>query len=143
MGFDFAKVRSAFFDSPAVLAKVAAGKRRGLSKFGAFVRRRSRSSIRKRKASSPPGQPPSSHAGQLRLIFFAWDQSAESVVVGPVSTEGGGRAPQLLEFGGTATRRRRDGRSRQLHYAGNPFMAPALDAELPKFASQFKGMLHG
>lgn len=52
-----------FFDRKAVLAAVDKATLRVLSKFGAFVRRRAKSSIRKRKKASPPGQPPSSHSG--------------------------------------------------------------------------------
>lgn len=164
-----ARFRLDFFDSERVLAAVEKAERRVLSKFGAYVRTRARSSIRKRKATSKPGQPPSSHEGSLRrLLFFAYDASARSVVVGPVPFRRG-EAPELLETGGTVTRRRRvprpGGRKaspaqkaayRRLVVAGRvvpkpaeyeayaatyrprPFMAPAAAAERPRFAPLWK-----
>lgn len=147
MGFDFATVRGAFFDSDAVLKAVSKARRRVLSKCGAFVRRRAKSSIRKRKRSAAPGQPPSSHSGELKeLLFFAFDAATRSVVVGPVpfggsKSAGDKRAPELLERGGPVTRRTKSGEARVYRYRGHPFMKPALDAEVPKFASQFKGLL--
>lgn len=147
MGFDFAALRGAFFDSAGVLAAVSKARRKVLSKCGAFVRRRARSSIRKRKKSAPPGAPPSSHSGELkRLLFFAYDFATQSVVVGPVPFAGskaGGdrRAPELLERGGPVTRRTKSGAATVHRYRGNPFMKPALDAELPKFVSQFKNLI--
>lgn len=160
-----AKFKLDFFDSSRVLARVDRARRRVLSRFGAFVRTRARSSIRKRKKASAPGQPPSSHEGSLkRLLFFAYDASSRSVVVGPVPFQRG-EAPELLEEGGTAIRRRRvrpagsrkasapqaaafrrlvaAGRitrpepeyvTYQATYRARPYMAPAAEAERPKFA---------
>ena len=48
-----------FFDRAKVKNAVDKGVRKVLSKFGAFVRRTARSSIRKRKRVSAPGEPPS------------------------------------------------------------------------------------
>lgn len=146
MGFDFAKIRATFFDSEAVQKKVAKARRRVLSKCGAFVRRRAKSSIRKRKKQSPPGQAPSSHAGQLKqFLFFAYDASTDSVVVGPVPFTGAAKqskgAPEALEHGGPVTRRNRKGETKHYLYRGNPFMKPALDAEMPKFVSQFRDLI--
>lgn len=139
MDLDFASFKVDFFDTSRVMKRVAAGKRRVLSKIGAFVRQRAKTSIRKRKKSSPPGQPPSSHAGQLRLIFFAYDHRSESVVVGPIAfgaRGGAGIVPRLLEFGGEVIRG-----GKRLVYRGNPFMRPAMEAELPKFEQQATDML--
>src|SRR5262249_47529030 len=78
-----------------------AGKRRALSKFGAFVRTRARSSIRTRKKASKPGSPPSSHTGLLkRFIFFGFDPVAQSVVIGPVLAGPKSGAPETLEYSG-------------------------------------------
>jgi hypothetical protein len=140
VGFDFAALKRGFFDRDAVAAKVDAGKRRVFGRFGAFVRTRARSSIRKRRQPSPPGQPPSSHAGQLRLIFFAWDEQSQSVVVGPVpfaaKRVGAGVVPGLLERGGDSVIR-----GKRKRYQGNPFMVPALEHERPKFADQMKNLM--
>lgn len=127
-----------FFDTERVMKKVDAATRRALSRVGAFVRTRARTSIRKRKDVSQPGQPPSSHEGSLRrLIFFAYDQSAKSVVIGPVPFRKG-EAPSLLERGGTVGRKGRAHR-----YRPRPFMAPALAAEAKQIPAAFKGVLGG
>jgi len=98
--------KKSFFDRAAVTSKVDAATRRVLSKMGAFVRRRAKSSIRKRKKVSAPGQPPSSHVGTLRnLLFFGYDSGTKTVVVGPAAFErtrllGGKTTPETLEEGG-------------------------------------------
>ncbi|MFA6134559.1 MAG: hypothetical protein WC869_11145 [Phycisphaerae bacterium] len=127
------KIKEMFFDSKAVTSAVDAGVRRVLSKFGAFVRQAARSSIRRRKAASQPGSPPSGHVGTLkRLIFFGYDTANRSVVIGPAPFRSVVEAPPLLEYGGTASRKDRRGRSRRVTYKARPFMAPALQKELPK-----------
>lgn len=136
--FGTRQLQAAFFDTKAVRDAVDAGTRKALSKFGAFVRQRARSSIRTRKKSSPPGQPPSSHEGSLkRLIFFAYDAEKKTVVIGPVPFRTGA-APALLEYGGAVPRK--SGRPKR--YRGNPFMAPAAAAEVPKFADLLRGMVN-
>lgn len=150
MGFDFASMRANFFDRDKVMKAVAAADRRALSKFGAYVRTRARSSIRTRKKASAPGQPPSSHKGWLKQhLYFAWDQATRSVVVGPAQL-GRGTAPRALEFGGPSLSFRRlkvSGRAytatRVVNIRPRPFMHPALAAELPKFAGLYRGTLGG
>lgn len=124
-----------FFDTAAVLRATTAAERKVLSRMGAFVRQRARSSLRKRKAVSPPGSPPSSHEGSLRkYLFFSYEPRTRSVVVGPAKLNKPGSVPHLLEHGGTAVRR-----GAVLTYRPRPFMAPALAAERPKFAALWKG----
>ena len=125
-----------FFDTAAVLRATTAAERKVLSRMGAFVRQRARSSLRKRKAVSPPGSPPSSHEGSLRkYLFFSYEPRSRSVVVGPAKLNKPGSVPHLLEHGGTAAGRHGGPR----HYRPRPFMGPALDAERPKFAAMWKG----
>ena len=141
MAFDFIALRGTFFDNAGMMRRADKMKRKQLSKFGAFVRKRMRSSMRRRKKQSKPGEPPSAHSGELKLIFFAWDDRQQSVVVGPIIfsvRDGGGITPGLLERGGERIARRR-GRSKRLHYRKFPFAVPALEAEAPKFAGLFKG----
>lgn len=125
--------KSAFFDRIAVTDAVDRATLGVLSKFGSFVRRRARSLIRKRKKTSDPGKPPSSHVGLLRdLIFFSYDASAKSVVIGPTLSNKPTGAPKTLEYGGPATIvDRRKGTSHQVLIQPRPFMNPALQAELP------------
>ena len=131
-----------FFDRQAVISKVDAASRKVLSKFGAFVRRSAKSSIRKRKKPSPPGSPPSSHTGLLKkFIFFGFDPSAGrgSVVIGPtrLTQRGRGEAPPLLEYGGTTTLTRR-GKRKRTTYKARPFMGPAFEKEQPKLPAMWR-----
>jgi hypothetical protein len=137
---DFAKVKKLFFDKS--VEKAADRKTRAvLAKFGAFVRRAAKSSIRKRKAISAPGSPPSSHVGTLRdAILFSYDPGNRSVVIGPVAMGKGGFGAKALEEGGDVSiRGLRGGRS--LHIQARPFMKPAFMQELPKVPAEFRGGL--
>jgi hypothetical protein len=131
-----------FFDRAAVMKTADAGTRKVLSKFGAFVRTRSRTSIRKRKKASQPGQPPSSHVGLLKkFIFFGYDAAKKSVVIGPTLLNGtAGTVPETLEYGGNATilvRKRGSTKKSQrerktITIAKRPFMQPAFEKEKTK-----------
>lgn len=114
-GFKIDQSKSFFFDVPRVIKAMDETSRRGLSKAGAFVRRTAKGLIRKVGKSgkpSQPGNPPKSRTGVLRdFIFFAWDPSARSVVIGPAKTNqvffnGAGQpvkgtVPEVLEYGGS------------------------------------------
>jgi hypothetical protein len=113
IGFKIDKAKGMFFDSPKIVRAVDNATRRVLSKFGAFVRRGAKSSIRKRKKASATGNPPSSHTGLLKkFIYFGYDQAARSVVIGPARlnqvsfsadmTPVTGTIPSNLEYGGSA-----------------------------------------
>ena len=120
-----------FFNSPKVIAAMDKATRRVLSRFGAFVRQRAKSSIRKRKKPSAPGSPPSSHVGLLKkFIWFSYEPRRRSVVIGPARLGGRNRgdAPSLLEYGGTTTIRRRK-RRRMVHIRARPYMGPAFEKE--------------
>jgi len=138
IGFD---IKRMFFDRQAVISKVDAATRRVLSKFGAFVRRSAKSSIRKRKKAAPPGQPPSSHTGLLKkFIFFGYDADRRSVVIGPtrLNQKGRGEAPPLLEYGGKATLVRR-GKKKRVTYQARPYMGPAFEKEKPQLPAMWRG----
>ena len=129
-----------FFDKKAVRSRVDVTTRRVLSRFGAYVRRTARSSIRRRKKVSPPGQPPSSHTGLIRrFIWFGYEPTSRSVVIGPVrlSQKGRGEAPELLEHGG-ATTLLRHGKRVRAHFRGRPFMGPAFTKEQPKLPALWR-----
>jgi len=140
IGFD---IKRMFFDRQAVISKVDAATRRVLSKFGAFVRRSAKSSIRKRKKPAPPGQPPSSHTGLLKkFIFFGYDAARQSVVIGPtrLNQKGRGEAPPLLEYGGKATLVRR-GKKKRVTYQARPYMGPAFEKEKPQLPAMWRGSI--
>lgn len=128
------------FDSPAVIAKVKPAKRKVLSRFGAFVRRTAKSSIRKRKKTSTPGSPPSSHTGLLKkFILFGYDPGKDSVVIGAkrLGGRGKGDVPSLLEYGGTTMLVRR-GKRELATYQARPYMGPAYDKEEPKLPAMWR-----
>lgn len=117
-----------FFDKQTVLNATDKATRQALSKFGAFVRTRARSSIRSRKKISRPGQPPSSHSGHLkRLIYFGYDKPNKSVVVGPLPFHKG--VANIIEYGGV---------SNGALYRPRPFMRPAFAVELKNAPKLFK-----
>lgn len=132
IGLKVDAAKKGFFDREAVMEAVDRATLRVLSRFGAFVRTRARTSIRRRKGTSPAGGPPYSHVGLLRnLIFFAFDADRRSVVVGPVLINSPTGAPENLEYGGQADLPMPKGGSRRVTIAPRPYMGPALDAELP------------
>jgi len=164
IGFRVDQAKSNFFDRKKVLDATTRAERKVLSRFGAFVRVRSRSSIKKapkadaatgvilkgrRKkgaqtvdAVSKPGSPPYGHANQLlkKFLYFAYDKDAHSVVIGPAKlNQAIGNAPEALEYGTESTiligKRRRQVRAR---IEARPYMQPAFDAELPKAAGLWK-----
>lgn len=94
-----------FFDRETVEKRLADGERRAMSKIGAFVRTSARTSIRKRKKVSLPGQPPNAHTSEkvvtLKNILFGYDPKAHSVVIGPVKLNS--RASDWIDSGSTAT----------------------------------------
>jgi hypothetical protein len=158
IGFRIDQAKGLFFDAPAVVKAVGRAERKVLSRFGAFVRRTARSSLRKRKKASEPGQPPSSHVGLVKQhLFFLWDPQHRSVVVGPVQlNRSDPNTLELLEHGGTATRRfvvieekkrrgttrrvvsSRKAKPRTVRYRARPFMQPAFEKEQPKLADMWK-----
>jgi hypothetical protein len=114
MGFEVTYRATQFFiDRAEVQRKVEAGKLRALGRQGAFLRRRARTNIlRRRKKVSLPGQPPSVHAtdstASLKNILFYLDPRTGTVVVGPVKlnqvnrgASGSISVPALMEFGGS------------------------------------------
>lgn len=141
-----------FFDREVVRKAADAATRRNLSKFGAFVRRAAKQSLRYRKESSAPGSPPSAHRTATRFrkgkdgttkaqavsplrefIFFAYEPATRSVVIGPAKLNKPGNAPAALEYGGPSTIER-DGKTVAINVRARPFMRPAFEqvrAELP------------
>ena len=143
------RIKEMFFDTKAVRSKVDAATRRVLSRFGAFVRRTARSSIRKRKRISRPGTPPSSHTGLLKkFIFFGYDAQKRSVVIGParLSQAGRGQAPHLLECGGLL-RQGFAGQgpkriTKKARIRPRPFMGPAFEKEQPQLPAMWRDSVH-
>lgn len=146
------RVKALFFDRPKVRRAVDRAKRQALSKAGAFIRQRARTSMRRRRGPAPPGQPPHAHEGSLRrLILFGYDRASDSVVVGPLRLNKPGEAPSVLEFGGRTTverrRTRKGGRRvverRRIRIEARPYMGPALRNELPNIPKAWASSVRG
>jgi phage gpG-like protein len=129
------KIRHLFFDREKVVRAVDKSTRQVLSKFGAFVRRTAKQSIRKRKTTAPAGQPPSSHTGLLkRFIFFGYEPQRRSVVIGPERLDQKNTdAPHTLEYGGRTTVDKK-----RVKISARPFMGPAFEKEKPTLPSMWK-----
>jgi len=131
------------FDADRVMRAVEDAGARSMRRAGAFIRAAARSSIRKRKRVSNPGEPPSSHAGDLRrLIVFDYDRSSNSLVVGPMLFPGARKGhvlpddtvPHILEYGGNATVIKSGktvwGKRKRIHIKARPYMRPAFEKGL-------------
>lgn len=162
-GLKLTWAKNNFFDREAVLRRTEAAERKVLSRAGAFVRTRARTSIKRRKGISAPGTPPNAHikgTDGVKKILFMYDPRKATVIIGPVkfNSHGNVTVPGLLEYGGTKrdevtvtrTRSKQKGskgrftgaiksRRRINHrYLARPFMRPALALEAPKFPQLWK-----
>jgi hypothetical protein len=111
--FNFRIIPKAFFfDAPRVLAATDRATNIYLGRAGGFVKVTASRSMRRRKKSSAPGDPPSAHEGTLKeRLFYAYESDRRSVVIGPEKTnqvffDGDGRpvrgtVPEILERGGS------------------------------------------
>lgn len=146
-----------FFDKPAILSAVDRAARQVLSKFGAFVRRTARQSIRPPRklrrdemtpeqlasgetyyASAEPGQPPRNQTGKLRdNIVFWYDLQERSVSIAPAAFRSDD-IPGVLEHGGMTR-----SRGRRFMIRAHPYMGPALEKELPKLPDMWKNAVKG
>ena len=133
------RIKQLFFDRDKIISAVDTATRKVLSRFGAFVRTAAKSSIRRRKAASAPGSPPSSHTGLLKkFIFFGYDPDRKSVVIGPERLNAKNTdAPHTLEYGGMTTIENRTAK-RQVRIVPRPYMGPAFEKEKPKLSAMWR-----
>ena len=142
------KIKDSFFDRQKVIRELSAGKRKALSRAGAFIRTRAKSSMRRRKYGtySKPGSPPYAHgsAPLKKFLYFGYDRASESVVVGPVGFRNS-RVPALQEFGGvgqtSGSVRRRTNKVVGV-YEPRPYMGPALEKERQNIPRAFRGSVN-
>jgi hypothetical protein len=124
------QIKELFFDRPGIIKKVNAAVLKKLNHIGGLIRKTARNSIKSEKGPSDPGKPPHSHTGLLKdHIYYGYDETNDSVVVGPCLLNRGTDAPHVLEYGGTGVVKRgpwRRGKRKQ--FRARPFMQPALDA---------------
>lgn len=131
---------------------------KALSLAGAYVMTKARSLIRRRKNPSSPGMPPTKWTGLLNLIFFAYDPSTHSVVIGPIFIKRAHKGvitfpqktiPATLEFGGReriaeATYIKRYGNlpaNRTITIKKRPYMVPAEEKSREKYLAAWKDIL--
>lgn len=114
-----------FINAPIPKEKARVGNRQG-----SLIRTIAKRAIRKRKAVSQPGSPPTSRTGILKkFLFYSWDPSTQSVLVGPEKLAGAKTmAPRALEFGSNTI-------------AARPYMRPALDAAMAKLPELWNGAI--
>lgn len=143
--FSVGAAKSLFFDRAVVLRAAERAKARGLSKFGAYVRRNAKDLLKYRAQPSAAGSPPSVHRTMTRtktnragvaktqrvsplreFLFFAYDPARKSVVIGPAKLDRPGDAPAALEYGGTS-RVERDGKTVTITVRARPYMRPAFE----------------
>lgn len=150
-----ASVKNYFFDRAKVLDSMHKKNNKRLSRIGAFVRTRSKSSLRRRQSVSMPGQTPSVRSrdsfATFKNILFAASRDFESVIIGPrgiprlrLKRSTRQTSPELAELGGTSriTMTEIDGKwlpglrsesapTKEVtaNYEPRPFMGPALAAE--------------
>lgn len=119
------------FDAAQLRRRQQAGAAKSIGHALALIRRAARQLIRKRKAASPEGKPPSTRGAQRlkRAILYFVDHRRQSGVVGPsfrIVGIAGAQHEHGLAFGREVLGQR-------------SFMAPALEKIAPKIAGQFAG----
>ena len=113
IALDFKAAKGLFLDREAVARDLDRTTAKALAKAGAWIRTTARNSIRSVPASkrftappSNPGEPPRSRVGHLkRFLFFVYEPSAKSVVVGPARiarATGPGTPPPTAVFTGSS-----------------------------------------
>ena len=112
--------------------------KKALIRQAAYIRRVARSSMQKADKPSAPGKPPHAHDNPLirKLLYFDYDDSTGSVVVGPISGRRRSEqtVPELMEYGGTVQRPGQNART----YPPRPYMQPAFEkSSTPTMMSKF------
>lgn len=135
------KVRGFKLNTGLIISRKDRATQRVLSRFGSFVRRAAKQSIRRSKKPSQPGKPPRSHTGFLKkLIIFNYDARRRAVVVGPIrlGNAKGIDVPRVLEEGGIGIIRRKGAKPFKVRIRPRPYMGPALAKELPGLPALWK-----
>ena len=139
--------RSEFRETARVLATFTAQARRAIYAQARYIQKSARNSMKSGTPSKPsrPGSPPHAVTGLLkRFLFFSWDSSSQSMVIGPAGFKKDTGAPRILEEGGDTTAHVFYGskaggykfKEKRIHVAPRPYMAPAFktsQTKLPEF----------
>ncbi len=105
---------------------------RNLGHAAASIRKTAIEEIIVAEGPSDPGTPPHTRRRQLkRAIKFDHDKASQTAVIGPEASVVG-EAGAAHEFGGEF---------RGAEYPERPFMEPALEANVDRFASEWTGSI--
>ncbi len=159
LGLTVNVAKGSFFDRQKVQDAADKATRKVLSRFGAYTRQRARTSLRYRKASSVPGMPPTVHRTMTRtktnkktgvakkqtvsplreFVFFAFDASRKTVVIGPalLNGKGGPMILRAIEYGGPTVIKTR-GKRKRVMVRARPFMRPAFEEEKKSLPDMWK-----
>lgn len=120
---------------------VNAMSRRNLIRTAATHRLIARRSVRRRKRSATPGNPPSAHGPWLKNGFrYAWDGTDRSAVSG-IMPNGRRNTAAAFEVGGTIYKRDRRGKRRRYKLRPFPVLGPALTNTIPRVPDIWRGTL--
>ena len=143
------KFKAEFENTQRILDRMGQVAKRAIMGQGGYIRKTAVNSIKTIDGPSAPGSPPHNHRtfhgkrGALKnLLFFKWDDSSSSLVVGPEllpSMPTAPTIPEILESGGTEMATVKSGmvwQNKQITIAPRPYMSPALQSSqqrLPEF----------
>lgn len=154
-----AAAKANFFDRKAIVRAVGKARSRILNEEGRMVRKEAQKSLVYRQKAAPAGSPPSAHrtrsvtrksrsSGRIRrrsvsllreFLFYSFDPSSQSVVIGPVrlgNTVDPGSL-EALEYGGRSSILDH-GKKTSVRISAHPFMRPALKRVTPQFLSLWR-----
>lgn len=157
---DVSGFKKTFFDRAAVADKIPPAIKKALSRFGFFVRQTAKKSLKYGDKPSKPGQPPTVHRsakflrkkkvkGKVKLqgssplrelIFFGYEATDKSVVIGPAIGGSKSGAPHIQEYGGNGIIESR-GRRVSVRFPSRPYMQPAFDKQLAAVNNDFRNLV--
>ena len=159
MRFTIKEAAGNFFDKKKVIDAVDRATLRIFKTFGRLVRKRAQASLKYGETTSAPGTPPTAHrsrdvsrtsksTGKTRkrsvsflreYLYFAFDPSTKSVVIGPARLNSTVTSDALpaLEFGGQSVKAIR-GKRQRINVQARPFMGPAAKAETPGLPAMWR-----
>ncbi len=136
----------AFIDRRGVGDALDKKERRVMARAGAYAMSIMRNGMRRRKGPGSVGGYPNAHSGELRkLIFFNYDVSQGSVLIGPLRLGSQPKwlpgniqtVPQLLNEGGTVQRTVHR-KQRTFRYKPRPFVDLTLDKAAANLVEIYK-----
>lgn len=142
------QMKTNFFTSDKVIRRLGVAKARAMSRAGAKQRTVMRRLIRfRKKKKSEPGNPPFAHvkSGEfgLRTIYYAYNPTIESTVIGPLAgrKSGGESVPKKVNDGATYLKRGKNGKVFTVTLKKRPFKEPALSIYKTSYPEEYRNIL--